>query len=86
MVIENLSPRTIRSYIHYPLKLAEFFNANPRTLTTEKIYVFLVYLKEEKHLSRSTMRIAVSGIRYLYQHILKRSSIIDEVPYPKQEK
>ncbi len=86
MVIENLSPRTIRSYIHYPLKLAEFFNANPRTLTTEEIYAFLVYLKEEKHHSRSTMRIAVSGIRYLYQHILKRSSIIDEVPYPKQEK
>lgn len=86
MVIENLSPRTIRSYIHYPLKLAEFFNANPRTLTTEEIYAFLVYLKEEKHLSRSTMRIAVSGIRYFYQHILKRSSIIDDVPYPKQEK
>ena len=86
MVIENLSSRTIRSYIHYPLKLAEFFNANPRTLTTEEIYAFLVYLKEEKHLSRSTIRIAVSGIRYFYQHILKRSSIIDEVPYPRQEK
>lgn len=86
MVIENLSPRTIRSYIHYPLKMAEFFNANPRTFTTEEIYAFLVYLKEEKHLSRSTMRIAVSGIRYFYQHILKRSSIINDVPYPKQEK
>lgn len=86
MVIENLSPRTIRSYIHYPLKMAEYFNANPRTFTTEEIYAFLVYLKEEKYLSRSTMRIAVSGIRYFYQHILKRSSIIDDVPYPKQEK
>ncbi|MCK4344019.1 MAG: phage integrase N-terminal SAM-like domain-containing protein [Bacteroidales bacterium] len=48
MVFENLSPRTIRSYIHYPLKLAEFFNANPRTLTTEEIYAFLVYLSKKK--------------------------------------
>jgi site-specific recombinase XerD len=86
MVIENLSPKTIRSYMHYPLKLAEYFNAAPQDLTTDEIYAFLVYLKEDRGLSRSTMRIAVSGIRYFYQHILKRSSIIDDVPYPKQEK
>ena len=86
MVIENLSPRTIRSYMHYPLKLVEYFNAIPQDLTTDEIYAFLVYLKEDQRLSRSTMRIAVSGIRYFFQHILKRSSIIDEVPYPKQEK
>ena len=86
MVIENLSPRTIRSYMHYPLKLVEYFNAVPKDLTTDEIYAFLVYLKEDQRLSRSTMRIAVSGIRYFFQHILKRSSIIDDVPYPKQEK
>lgn len=86
MVIENLSPRTIRSYIHYPLKLAEYFKTHPGDLSTDEIYAYLVYLKEQKGLSRSTMRIAVSGIRYFYQHILKRPSIIDEVPYPKEEK
>jgi site-specific recombinase XerD len=72
--------------MHYPLKLAEYFNAAPQDLTTDDIYAFLVFLKEERGLSRSTMRIAVSGIRYFYQHILKRSSIIEDVPYPKQEK
>jgi site-specific recombinase XerD len=86
MVIENLSPRTIRSYMHYPLKLAEYFNAVPQDLTTDEIYAFLVYLKEDRGLSRSTVHIAVSGIRYFYQHILKRSSIIEDVPYPKREK
>jgi len=86
MVIQNLSARTIRSYMHYPLKLAEYFDAVPQDLTTDEIYAFLVYLKEERGLSRSTIHIAVSGIRYFYQHILKRSSIIVDVPYPKQEK
>jgi len=86
MVIENLSTRTIRSYMHYPLKLAEYFHADPKDLTTDDIYAYLVYLKEERGLSRSTIRIAVSGIRYFYEHILKRASIIDEVPYPRQEK
>ena len=41
MVIENLSPRTIRSYMHYPLKLAEYFNAVPKDLTTDEIYALL---------------------------------------------
>jgi len=86
MVIENLSSRTIRSYIHYPQKLAEYFNAHPRDLSTDEVYAFLVYLREERQLSRSTMRIAVSGIRYFYQHILRQEAIINEVPYPKQEK
>ena len=79
MVIENLSPRTIRSYMHYPLKLAEYFSAAPQDITTDEIYAFLVYLKEDRGLSRSTMRIAVSGIRYFYQHILERSCIIVDV-------
>ena len=86
MVIQNLSPRTIQSYTHYPRKLAEYFNVYPENLTTDEIFAFLVYLREEKHLSRSTMRIAVSGIRYYFEHILKRKSIIEEVPYPKEEK
>ncbi len=32
------------------------------------------------------MRINVNGIRYLYKNFLKRPEIVDEIPYPKQEK
>jgi len=86
MVIENLSPRTITSYLNGPKRLIEYCNKPPRQITTDEIYDFLVFEKEVKKHSRSTMRINVNGIRYLYRNFLKRPEIIDEVPYPKQEK
>ena len=86
MVIENLSPRTITSYLNGPKRLIEYCNKPPRQITTDEIYGFLVYEKEIKKHSRSTMRINVNGIRYLYKNFLKRPEIVDEVPYPKQEK
>jgi len=86
MVIENLSPRTITSYLHAPRQLINYWGLPPEKIGSEEIYAFLVYLKEEKKQSRSTIRIAVSGIRYLYRNFLGRSEIVDEIPYPKSEK
>ena len=86
MVIENLSPRTITSYLNGPKRLIEYCGKPPRQISTDEIYSFLVYEKEVKKHSRSTMRINVNGIRYLYKNFLNRPEIVDEVPYPKQEK
>jgi len=86
MVIENLSPRTITSYLNGPKRLIEYCAKPPRQISTDEIYSFLVYQKEVKKHSRSTMRINVNGIRYLYKNFLKRPEIVDQVPYPKQEK
>lgn len=86
MVIENLSPRTITSYLNGPKRLIEYCNKDPRKISTDEIYAFLVYQREVKNHSRSTMRINVNGIRYLCKHFLNRPEIVDEIPYPKQEK
>jgi len=86
MVIENLSPRTITSYLNGPKRLIEYCNKHPQKISTDEIYAFLVYQREVKKHSRSTMRINVNGIRYLYKNFLKRPEIVDEIPYPKQEK
>ncbi|MFA5477696.1 MAG: tyrosine-type recombinase/integrase [Bacteroidales bacterium] len=86
MVIENLSPRTVTSYLNGPKRLIEYWNKHPRLISTDEIFAYLVYEKEVKLHSRSTMRINVNGIRYLYKNFLKRPEIVDEVPYPKQEK
>ncbi len=86
MVIENLSPRTIISYLNGPKRLIEYYNKHPRKITTDEIFTFLVFEKEVKKHSRNTMRINVNGIRYLYKNFLDRPEIVDKVPYPKQEK
>ena len=86
MVIENLASRTITSYLNGPKRLIEYYDKHPRNISTDEIYTFLVYQKEVKKHSRNTMRINVNGIRYLYKNFLDRPEIVDQVPYPKQEK
>ena len=45
MVIENLSPRTIISYLNGPKRLIEYYNKHPQNISTDEIYTFLVYQK-----------------------------------------
>lgn len=85
MVVENLSARTIVSYLNAPRQLIRYWNLTPDQITSDQIMTFLVYLKEEKKQKRNTMRIAVNGIRYLYKNFLDRPTICDQIPYPKTE-
>ena len=86
MVIKNLASRTIISYLNGPKSLIEYYDKHPRNISTDEVFTFLVYHKEVKKHSRNTMRINVNGIRYLYKNFLDRPEIVDQVPYPKQEK
>jgi integrase/recombinase XerD len=86
MVLENLSPRTIVSYLNGPRQLIRYYNKPPHEITSDQILSYLVYLKEEKKQKRNTMRISVNGIRYLYKHFLDRPEICDQIPYPKAER
>jgi integrase/recombinase XerD len=86
MVLENLSPRTIVSYLNGPRQLIRYYNTPPHEITSDQIFSNLVYLKGEKQQKRNTMRIAVNGIRYLYKHFLNRPEICDQIPYPKAER
>jgi integrase/recombinase XerD len=86
MVLQNLSPRTIVSYLNGPRQLIRYYNTPPHEITSDQILSYLVYLKEEKQQKRNTMRITVNGIRYLYKHFLNRPEICDQIPYPKAER
>lgn len=48
------------------------------------IYNYLAHLKNEKLLSRETIRNHLQGIRFAFRKIYKRIDIIQDVPYPKQ--
>jgi site-specific recombinase XerD len=86
MVSQNLAKSTIEGYVYGARQLAVYCQKEFTQIDTDEVYAFLCHLKEERGLSRQTMRIAVSGIKYLYTHLLSREDIVREVPYPKQEK
>ena len=86
MVAHNLAKSTINGYVHGTKQLVLFCNKPFSFIESDDIYAFLVYLKEERGLSRDTMRIAACGIKYLFKYLLKRVDIVSDIPYPKKEK
>ena len=66
--------------------LCLFSGRLPDELSEMEIYEFLLYLKNDQKLSRSTIRNYLQGLRFMYKSIYKRIDIISDVPYPKATK
>lgn len=86
MVAQNMAKSTIAGYIYGARQLHLYSKKSFTEIDSEDIYSFLVYLREERKLSRDTMRISACGIKYLYKHLLNQEEIAKDIPYPKREK
>jgi len=86
MLLQSYAYNTINNYIYGVKLMLKYCKQHPEDLNTDDVFNFLVYLKEERKFSRNSMRIVVSGIRYLYNWFLDRPDIIKEIPYPKAVK
>lgn len=85
MVVQNFSASTIRSYKSGILRVYGYFNLPLRELSDQQLVGFVCHLKEEKGLSRASMRISVASIKYFYKHVLGRGPLVEKIPYPKKE-
>ena len=79
MQIRNLSPHTQRAYIEQIARFARHFGKSPDLLGPDDIRIYQLYLVQERHLSASSIVVAVSAIRFLYNVVLKRGWNVDEV-------
>ena len=79
MLLRNLSPETQRAYIGQISLLARHFRKSPDLLSPDEIRAYQLYLVQEKHLSASSILVAIAAIRFLYKVTLKRDWIVEEV-------
>jgi site-specific recombinase XerD len=86
MEVEHLSNSSIANYLRSTSLLCSFSGKLPDALNENNIYDFLYWLKNDKKLSRSTVRNYLQGLRFMYKSIYKRIDIIDDIPYPKATK
>jgi integrase/recombinase XerD len=86
MVVQHFASSTIASYLSALKGLVLFVGKTTDKIVSEEVFAFLIYQKEDKGLSRETMRISVSAFRHYYKIMENRPDIITDVPYPKQEK
>jgi integrase/recombinase XerD len=85
MQVRNLSLLTQSSYVQQVSMFARHFNKSPEVLEIEDIRNYQLYLTNQKKLNASSIKVAVSAIRFLYRVTLRRPWDFDQdLPSPKK--
>ena len=79
MRIRNLAPNTQRAYVEQVSRFARHFGKSPELLGPADIRTYQLHLTEERHLSASSLLVAVAAIRFLYKITPKRDWRIEEI-------
>jgi len=72
MQLRGLAVRTQESYVQAVSQLAGHYHKSPEQISEEELRQYFLYLKNVKHVSRSTHTLALCGIKFFYEHTLKR--------------
>lgn len=86
MQLRGLSPWTQEVYVGAVRRLAQHYHKFPDLISDEELRQYFLYLKNDKHVSRSTYSIALYGIRFLYTYTLQRPDVPLDWMRPIQEK
>lgn len=84
--LKGITPQTQRKYLREVSNFAKYFDKSPEELGEKELKEYLVYLLEEKKLSRGTYRNYVSGIKFLYKTTLNCEEVVENIRYPKNKK
>src|SRR5947208_12049814 len=84
--LRGLSARTQESYVRAVRQLAQHYHKSPDLITEEELRQYFLHLKNIKRYSRSTMTIAICGVRFFYQQALHHDWPIFGIVRPAPEK
>jgi integrase/recombinase XerD len=70
--LSGKSERTQQSYVREVHLLAQFYGKSPELISEQALQTYFLHRKNVDGLAPASMRICYSGIRFFYQHVLKR--------------
>ena len=79
----NYAATTIDYYLRAVEDFAKHFGKPPDRLNREHLREYQAYLLRERKLEPRTVKLHVSGLRFFFVKTLKRSYLLDDIPYPK---
>lgn len=86
MQLHGFAERTQDSYLRAVRQLATYFNKPPDQISEEELRQYFLYLKNVKKASRSTITLALCGIKFFYERTLQRQWATLALLRPPQEK
>jgi len=84
--LKDFRPPTKKEYVRYVRKLAEHFGCDPLTLTEDQLRQYFLFLRQEKHYSRSPMKAAKFSLRSFFVDCHQRTgwTVFSEVRIAEQ--
>lgn len=79
-------PRTRESYLWAIKGIAQYYNRSPESLTEEELRKYLLFCRDEKNYSASTMRQVYRAIRLFYEDLLERNWKVTRIVKGHREK
>ena len=86
MQLHGFAERTQKSYMQAVRQLAEFYNKPPDQLSEEELRQYFLYLKNVKKVSRSTITLALCGIKFFYERTMQQQWATLALVRPQREK
>jgi len=87
MQLRGLSKGTQKLYVHAVRQLAKYCLKPPDQITEGELRQYFLYLTKVKKIAPSTLQVAICGIKFFYEHTLRRQwTILDLVHVPKEKK
>jgi integrase/recombinase XerD len=86
MQLRGLAVRTQDSYVRVVRQLAEYYGKSPGQISEEELRQYFLYLRNDKHYATSSCMVALSGVKFFYEHTLKRAWPILDFIKPAQTK
>ena len=84
LILQGMAPRTQEAYLTAVQDIAKYYHQRPDTLSEAQLHAYLRFLLDERHLSASSVRVAIMGIGFFYTQTLRRPW--PHVPLPKRTK
>jgi integrase/recombinase XerD len=80
MVLRGFAARTQETYLIAVGQMARYHHCSPELLSDEQIQVYLLYLLQERHRSRSTVNITSCAMRFLVCEVLGQTERRPQIP------
>jgi len=84
--LRGLSERTQEAYVRAVRQLAEHYHKSPDLISEEELRQYFLFLKNVKHYSRNTMTVAICGLKFFFEHTLRKEWTTFNIVRPAPEK
>ena len=84
--IRNYAERTIETYVDRVAQFARHFGQSPHLLGPEEIRQYQLHLLQTRQASWAVFNQTVCALRFFYRVSLKQDWVVEQIPFPKQEK